>query len=60
MILLLILLFNPIYGKDISMNTNNGNIDVLDKIKNIDIEKNKEKEKTDIEKKNNEKKNLKK
>ena len=56
MILLLILLFNPIYGKDISMNTNNGNIDVLDKIKNIDIEKNKEKEKTDIEKKNNEKK----
>lgn len=56
MILLLILLFNPIYGKDISMNTNNGNIDVLDKIKNIDIEKNKEKEKTDSEKKNNEKK----
>lgn len=60
MILLLILLFNPIYGKDISMNTNNGNIDVLDKIKNIDIEKNKEKEKTDIEKKNNEKKKVKK
>ena len=56
MILLLILLFNPIYGKDISMNTNSGNINVLDKIKNIDIEKNKEKEKTDSEKKNNEKK----